>query len=135
MSEIISNKKLFEEVTGIKVEKIRLIRDGSIIQFETYQTHGVSDYEPVMIENISTYVSCSINIHHYAHKCKEWAAKQYYSVNSGWSMTHWGGTYHVEVIREANKVLFSQSQDSEPEAVFKACQWILDNKENQNEKN
>lgn len=63
------------------------------------------------------------------HKCKEWASKTYYSVISGWNMTHWGGAYSVQVFREPSKILFSQSGlDTEQEAIFRACQYILDNK-------
>lgn len=133
MSNIVS-KELFIEVLKKELSTIDLLNGISTINMGINNTIQMSYYE--------THLKCmcglyEINIYELAFKCKEWAAKQYYSVNSGWSMTHWGGTYHVEVIREANKikVLFSQSQDSEPEAIFKACQWILDNKKNQNEKN
>lgn len=76
-----------------------------------------------------TGLGIEINIYELQHKCKEWATTKHYSVMSGWYMTHWGGTYAVEV-KQGNKILFSQSADSEPKAVFRACQWILDNKEN-----
>ena len=67
------------------------------------------------------------NIYELAHKCKEWASTHNYSVISGWEMTHWGGAYRVEVFRNSNNILFSMSTvDTEPEAIFKACQWILD---------
>ena len=73
---------------------------------------------------------CNINIYELAHKCKEWASKQYYSVMSGWEMTHWGGAYHVVLYKNPNSILFSMSTiETEPEAIFKACQWILDNKD------
>ena len=40
-----------------------------------------------------------LNIHELAHKCKEWACTYKYLLESG---------------------------STEPEAIFKACQWILD---------
>ena len=73
-----------------------------------------------------TFCNRSINIYELAHKCKEWASTHNYSVKSGWEMTHWGGAYRVEVFRNSNNILFSMSTvDTEPEAIFKACQWIL----------
>ena len=69
-----------------------------------------------------------INIYELAHKCKEWAkaytlVSAYYFENGeegAWCCLHKnlcstdGETFHA---------------DNEPEAIFKACQWILDNKE------
>ena len=73
------------------------------------------------------YIYMCWNIYELAHKCKEWASTHNYSVISGWEMTHWGGAYRVEVFRNSNNILFSMSTvDTEPEAIFKACQWILD---------
>ena len=65
--------------------------------------------------------------HCLSNKCKEWASKHHYSVMSGWEMTHWGGAYRVAVFRNSDNILFSMSTvKTEPEAIFKACQWILD---------
>ena len=72
-----------------------------------------------------------IDIHRVAHKCKEWASTHNYSVISGWEMTHWGGAYRVEVFRNSNNILFSMSTvDTEPEAIFKASEWILEQTQN-----
>ncbi len=66
------------------------------------------------------------NIYELAYLCKEWASKHHYSVMSGWEMTHWGGAYRVAVFRNSDNILFSMSTvKTEPEAIFKACEWIL----------
>ena len=68
----------------------------------------------------------SINIYELAYLCKEWASKHHYSVMSGWEMTHWGGAYRVAVFRNSDNILFSMSTvKTEPEAIFKASEWIL----------
>ena len=69
----------------------------------------------------------SINIYELAYLCKEWASKHHYSVMSGWEMTHWGGAYRVAVFRNSDNILFSMSTvKTEPEAIFRACEWILE---------
>lgn len=69
----------------------------------------------------------SINIYELAYLCKEWASKHHYSVMSGWEMTHWGGAYRVDVFRNSDNILFSMSTvKTEPEVIFRACEWILE---------
>ena len=66
-----------------------------------------------------------IDKHNVANKCKQWASTHNYSVMSGWEMTHWGGAYRVDVYRNSNNILFSMSTvETEPDAIFKACEWI-----------
>lgn len=78
-----------------------------------------------------------INIHELAHKCKEWAIKQGYSLHS---CIHDDGSYErYYSICDILKPLYDSSclfdtllktteANTELEAIFKACQWILDNK-------
>lgn len=66
-----------------------------------------------------------INIYELAHKCKEWAWDNGWIVKSGTTKSGfdcevWGYTF------DKRKRL---DGESEPEAIFKACQWILDNKD------
>lgn len=69
-----------------------------------------------------------INIYKLAHKCKEWAVvKKYYNVAS---LLDYSG--HTCIIRQ-DPITFLNTElrfrgNTEPEAIFKACQWILDNK-------
>ncbi len=68
------------------------------------------------------------NIYELAHKCKEWASINSYALESSIHMQpkrnsvagcqiHW---------RYETEDLPYFEADTEPEAIFKACQWILD---------
>lgn len=82
----------------------------------------------------------SINIHELAHKCKEWAFEQGYMVGSGRRLpcnqsfidiNEWYAdcvNSHEYVYEKAEPEVYI-SRNSEPEAVFLAAQWILDNKD------
>ena len=70
----------------------------------------------------------SINIYELAHKCKEWASINSYALESSVHMQpkrssvagcqiHW---------RYETEDLPYFEADTEPEAIFKACEWILD---------
>ena len=65
--------------------------------------------------------------HKVAHKCKEWASEEPRNLHI--QSTNWAGNSGTSKIMWHSDVdIFSA--DSEVEAIFKACQWILDNKEN-----
>jgi len=68
-----------------------------------------------------------INIHELAHKVKEWAIKIEYQLISfqGFNKKWYADIEWEQHVRR--KKSFSAS--TEPEAIFKAGQWILDNKE------
>lgn len=65
----------------------------------------------------------SINIHELAHKCKEWALKDY-EIHSA----------IVDVNKAYCEVFSTRIEElefeapTEPEAIFKACEWLLENK-------
>lgn len=67
----------------------------------------------------------SINIYELAHKCKEWAViRQFYNVASLLDYTG-----HTCIIRQ-DPMTFINTElrfraGTEPEAIFRACQWIL----------
>lgn len=70
----------------------------------------------------------SINIYELAHKCKEWALSKGYIINSGATTSNdWSSTIY-KVIKENPyiKELSHTWGQSENEAIFRACQWILD---------
>jgi hypothetical protein len=81
-----------------------------------------------------------INIHELAHKCKEWAVMLRPNKHALSSYPRWSnhrdypetnGNYYIC----QHLVTGAQFEaETEPEAIFKACQWILDNKIN-NENN
>lgn len=66
-----------------------------------------------------------INTYELAHKCKEWAFK------NGYYLTIYNDA--IDVVLQSNcKVLENVTNDTfmyDPNLVFKACEWILDNKE------
>lgn len=70
---------------------------------------------------IDKWTEKSINIYELAHRCKEWARDNSF-INI---MTYKKGPYYFV---EDNDFLDNEDfkSDSEPEAIFKACQWILD---------
>ena len=81
--------------------------------------------------NTSYGCKASINIYELAYKCKEWAYRQGYVLLSGYS------AYGVGLFFCSCKGWLSENYDkqieitnnTEPKAVFKATQWILDNKD------
>lgn len=91
-----------------------------------------------------------INIYELAHKCKEWAHNLGYNITSGYSDMNYDGDsdmpdyriystinlrcgYHSynskHDVDEWHEDMIFDMNITEPEAIFKACQWILDNKE------
>ena len=72
-----------------------------------------------------------INIYELAHKCKEWAFSKGYEVNCQRTLGY--ENWVVEVVSEEEYVEFIKDDvPTEPEAIFAACEWVL---ENQKEKN
>lgn len=72
------------------------------------------------------YILQSINIHELAHKVKEWAINKNFTLMS--SLDIEGGDCKLSFITIEGVIHKSFIADTEPEAIFKAGQWILDNK-------
>jgi hypothetical protein len=69
-----------------------------------------------------------INKYELAHKCKEWAVfNDIYCIKIQ-IVDMWTS---LEILK-GHSVVYCEGFDTEQEAIFKACQWILENK---NEKN
>ena len=104
------SKELLSEVLGSKVRSIEIINSSV-----TYTLcHSVIGY-------------VYINIYELAHKCKEWATKQKYSFNICYRDDWWDRLekrVHIDFYNNSK----SFQSDTEPEAIFKASQWILENK-------
>ena len=66
---------------------------------------------------------CHINIYELAHKCKEWALSKNYILQSSIEIDCGYCEISYIVLNQVEKVLITA--ESEPEAVFKACEWIL----------
>jgi hypothetical protein len=76
------------------------------------------------------------NIHELAHKCKEWAkSKNLYIVsmlgsNSESANSKINSKCECWVCDLTDTIIKEEIYaDTEPEAIFKACQWILENNE------
>jgi len=86
----------------------------------------VMEYEIDAPNTITKRDYFEINVYRLAHKCKEWAMKEHclwcvsYVTNIGATCKTYNGL-------EENDQMFIEN--TEPEAIFKACQWILDNKD------
>lgn len=75
-----------------------------------------------------------INIYELAHKCKEWATpihSQYFLTIfiGGISETTHIRQYGVDIVDKDLCNIAGFTAVTEYEAIFKACEWILDNKE------
>lgn len=78
-------------------------------------------------------VGTNINIYELANKCKEWATKHNFHLVS-WTISYeavknkgYCQTHNTQDSTKENDKPFRES--TEIKAIFKACQWILDNKE------
>ena len=85
------------------------------------------------------------NIHELAHKCKEWARSIHFNGDIIHNRIYRTQSYYSSVYNNITKryeekavcdVIYGQMgdvekclADTEPEAIFQACQWILDNKD------
>ena len=70
-----------------------------------------------------------VNIYELAHKCKEWAySKHGYLLNSRRTFKTKYLLGYCEVVKDC-EFYYSEYSNTEVEAIFKACQWILDNKD------
>ena len=104
------SKELLSEVLGYKVELVKS-NNGTTLYFNKYEN---GDY---------------INIHELAHKCKEWAVLKGYEIETKLYAigTEIYSSANISYGRNMGKYIDTITT-TEPEAIFKACQWILDNK-------
>lgn len=123
MKEVISNE-LLSEVLGFEVKG-----NISVSKAYDYINGDELDWDELCFDGIS------YPIHYIAHKCKEWATLQGYFINTG---NRCDGTNRYDVFcgdasldYECDCDYLNAIFDTEPEAIFKACQWIHDNKDEQ----
>ena len=72
---------------------------------------------------------CHINIYELAHKCKEWAKSKGYYLRAAQGINYhdnlqWTCFLNINMDDGAEYIDYWNS--TEVEAIFKACQWILD---------
>ena len=100
------SKKLLSEVLGYVPFKVS--------EMERPSSVGI---KLLIIENEDGTVRAYWNIHELAHKCKEWALQYKYEFLSGYL----SGRGYV-VVMEQRRTWYA---DTEVEAIFKACEWLL----------
>lgn len=103
------SKELLSAVLGVKVVEIYKEK-GEIYRYRRYK------------EEID---GCHIhNIYELAHKCKEWALK------NGYYLTIYNDA--IDIVLKTNCKIVENITDGSfnysPMLVFKACEWILENK-------
>ena len=117
-NEIIS-KELLSEVLNLNMWKTETLTISTEYNKLYYNGITLGDY------GYYEYTE-HINIHELAHKCKEWALKQEYKVNSRPDNvpTLWEAYINLNITTAHTEVAAT-----EPEAIFKACEWILQQKD------
>ena len=70
-----------------------------------------------------------INIYELAHKCKDWAYSKDYSYLSGRDDIFFHSYKYICSVGIDESSTEDFYADTEVEAIFKACQWILDNEQ------
>ena len=125
------SKELYEEVQKDYIDFKNITQDEYITIFN-------KEEETVEYVNKHTwYEADSISIYKLAHKCKEWATfkngkniitERDISGVYSYIIFMIGITIHNEYLDDTTKILANFKADTEPEAIFKACQWILENK-------
>ncbi len=84
----------------------------------------VEDNTIVLHYDRFSYVN-SYNIHELAHKCKEWAVAQKLHIQTNYFIdTSCKVTVSNFGVYDSKSFL----EDTEPEAIFKACEWIVEQK-------
>ena len=110
------SKELLSEVLNQKILSIKTPFNGRELGYiERY--NGIDEHNEHYVK---------INIYELAHKCKEWVYKpSCYTLESYKDMYELN--WKCNVVTNLEETLFTA--DTEPEAIFKACEWILNNKE------
>ena len=120
------SKELLSEVLG----------EECFTEVKSYAS-DIPDYKSWLNGSQFMYSTCSykwsgnhINIYELAHKCKEWARSKDYSLgvfNPDVDCFEVSIQHYVKGHGEWNEV-FEITSDTEPESIFQACKWILENK-------
>ena len=116
LSKVLDNEVPYQ----VKVHKI-IIKNNSLNYFYNSKDSGGGLFE----------ANEYINIYELAHKCKEWAYKEGFIIDTGFHK------YYINQFKAncygwvSSNVNIKQhfKECTEHESIFKACQWILDNKD------
>ena len=118
------SKELMSEVLNYEVDTFLGLNKNEI------------DYTCCRDEN-EGYIDISINLYEFAFKCKEWAYTNKYRLSSGQHRLNTKQEHYInnQIASYFCSVYYITNDDSdiqidantEPEAIFKACEWILEN--------
>lgn len=103
------SKELLKEILGIEILSCKSVRQSSIIRYK-FDANGETR-------------DSSINIYELSYLCKKWAYTKNYLIDSCFNEPR--SEVHIHWMSKLNKMT-AFSADSEPQSVFKACEWILD---------
>lgn len=127
MEQIIS-KELLGKVLGIRTIMMNpILEPGNRVGYLVYGSQNT-------LQEVRNNHK-QINLYELAHKCKEWAFDKGYIISSGLTPVlgvnkdGWAEVFSSSTPLDGKLHTFKQL--SEPEAVFKACQWILEQRSNQ----
>ena len=89
-----------------------------------YDDGNVKFYITPKANSKGYYEQQDINIHELAHKCKEWALSNgAFEIFSG--IEDAKDRVCILSIFDVYDVMYFRNNDTEPEAIFKACEWML----------
>jgi len=109
------SKELLSEVLGIKYSfKIEDYNESNLNNLEWWQNE-------IYKEQMHT-----INIYELAHKCKEWAFKQGFTIVDGFDELGQNICYIIRITGYTLDSYYEQALNYKN--AFSACQWILENK-------
>jgi hypothetical protein len=110
------SKELLSEVFGRKVSKIS----------KAYHEINHRVYIDFEYKSLDQGVGINIDIHALANKCKEWIL----DLDIYWFEIEFTPRWYVITIKDYDNrgVVYQNGYYTEPEAIFQACQYILENK-------
>ena len=122
MKDLKISKELVSKVLGKEISQIQIV--GNTLNYVIPNAESQEDDELAYID-----LGLNINIYEFAFKCKEWAYKNFKImllshcsgqcyINGDLSplmLNWWNGTKSYQV-----------ESDTEVEAIFKACNWLLE---------
>jgi hypothetical protein len=105
------SKELLSEVLG----------SGEFNGLKSFGSNSDENYIVLQYEHYDD----SINIHELAYMCKGWAYNNFYSLATQRFGDGWCVTCNPRTFGDGCQF---DNIDNEPESVFRACEWILENK-------
>ncbi len=99
-----------------------------VLGYEVFQIHDYDKKYPLSfnyrMRSGKDWTNSTINIHELAFMCKEWAFDKGYSIDSYRLKGMLKPRYKCGILLP-DKWHMLKECDTEPEAIFKACEWIL----------